>query len=203
MMPATTTPGQSPDHLRRRFAALRRQFRFTAAFRGVCWSCALLCALAALGGVGDWLFHLPGPVRAIFLVNTLTFVSLCVYFLLFRPLAAKADDLSLALRVEKQYPTLNDGLASTVQFLDPSEPVNDSESLRRMAVRQALRQAESCDFNRIIDKRGVLTGALSMLVLGGAAVTLGFLFPSQAWTALTRLTNPFSGREWPRQTQLE
>jgi hypothetical protein len=203
MMPATTTPGRSPEFLHRRLAHARHRLRLITTFRGLCWLLALVCALAALGGVGDWLLHLPALVRAIFLVNSLTCAGLILYFLLYRPLAVKTDDLSLALRVEQQYPALNDGLASTVQFLEQDESSGDSESLRRMAVKVALRQAEACDFNRIINKRGVLTGALSMIVLGGAAVTLSLLFPTQAWTALGRLTNPFGGREWPRQTQLE
>ena len=45
------------------------------------------------------------------------------------------DDLSLALHIEQRFPTLNDSLASTVQFLALPAADGDSASLRREAVK--------------------------------------------------------------------
>src|SRR5262249_46543378 len=157
----------------------------------------------ALGGLLDWTWHLPGLVRAILLVASLAGAGLIFYRALYLPLSMKADDLALALRVEQQYPGLNDSLASTVEFLDQGETYSDSPGLRRLAIKQALRQAENCDFNRVVNARGLFVSGLSMFLLGASAVTLALLFPNQAWTALARLTNPFGDREWPRQTQIE
>jgi hypothetical protein len=80
----------------------------------------LLAALWA--GLVDWSFYrlggdLPSLVRAVILVTGLSLTGLIAYRLLLAPLAARADDLSLALRIEARYPALNDALASTVQFL--------------------------------------------------------------------------------------
>ena len=101
------------------------------------------------------------------LVGGLTGAGCVVYRYLFQPLWARTDDLSLALRVEEQYPNLNDCLASTVQFIEESETDLDrssSASLRREAVHRALQQAEGCNFNRVVDSRGLGMAGLSMLV---------------------------------------
>ncbi|HEY1861102.1 MAG TPA: hypothetical protein VGG61_12145, partial [Gemmataceae bacterium] len=201
MLPATIGP--TPRFLHQRLTSLRRRLRFVVTFRGVSLLVALLCAATALSGLLDWHWHLPGLVRALLLVASLAGAGLIFYRSLYLPLAVKTDDLALALWVEEHYPGLNDGLASTVEFLEQGETYSDSPGMRRLAVKQALRQAEGCDFNRVIDSRGLFLSSLSMLLLGAGAVTLALLFPDQAWTAVARLTNPFGDREWPRQTQLE
>src|SRR5207245_1739475 len=85
----------------------------------------------------------------------------------YRSRAGTMDDLALALRVEEEYPVLNDALASTVQFLqEPAkEETSGSPSLQREAVRRAMRLAENCDFNKVIDRRGLGVVALSVLLL--------------------------------------
>ena len=76
--------------------------------------------------------------------------------LLWHPLAARSDDLALALRIEEQYPVLNDALASTVQFLQqPSDSRTGSPVLRREAVVRAMRLAQGCNFNQVVNARGL------------------------------------------------
>src|SRR5262249_57654141 len=106
---------------RRRFAALRRRLRFVVTVRGVGWLLTLLLFAAAGAGFLDWLWRLPALVRAVVLVGTLAGAGLVAYRMLLRPLATRADDLALALRIEERYPSLNDALASTVQFLEQAE----------------------------------------------------------------------------------
>ena len=106
--------------LQLRLAALRRRLRLVVTFRGVALVLVILLLAAVATGLLDWRLpgHLPSLVRAILLVGTLALGGTLAYRYLLRPLWANADDLSLALRVESRYPTLNDSFASAVQFLE-------------------------------------------------------------------------------------
>jgi hypothetical protein len=198
------SPPLEPRILPRRLAALRRRLRLVVTFRGVSWLVTLLCVTALVAGLLDWRVHLPALVRAIFLVGTLSGGGYVLFCYLLRPLAQNADDLTLALRIEEHYPGLNDSLASTVQFLEETDkPGLDSPGLRKQAVKQALRRAQGCDFGRIVDARGLRTAGMLMIGASAAAVAVILLYPQIAYTALARLVAPFSGVDWPRQTQLE
>jgi hypothetical protein len=197
-------PPLEPRTLPSRLAAIRRRLRFVVTCRGISWLVALLCGTLLYAGFLDWALHLPALVRAAILVGTLGGAGYLAYRFLLRPLHDKADDLTLSLRIEKVYPGLNDGLASTVQFLEEADkPGLDSPGLRREAVKRALRRAQGCDFGKIIDTRGLRTAGLLMVVACTASVALVLLHPQLAYTAIARLVAPFSGVDWPRQTQLE
>ena len=159
---------------------------------------------AASVGYLDWRFRLPNLVRAGALVSMLAGAAILAYRYLYRPLSARSDDLSLALRVEERYPVLNDSLASTVEFLSQETPPSgESAAVRREAIRRALGRAGNFDFNRVVDTRGLrLAGGVAIVALA-LAVTLLILFPATAATALVRLAVPFGTSDWPRLTQLE
>jgi len=188
-----------------RLAALRRRLRMVVTFRGLSWVAALLLLVLALAGLLDWRIHLPDLARAVLLVGTLAAAGYVAWRYLLGPLWAKADDLSLALRVEEHYPALNDALASAVQFLEvpPGVHQETSASMRREAVQRALGLARGFDFNPVVDTRGVRSAGLSLALAGGLALLLGLLYPQLAQTALLRLAHPFGGYDWPRQTQLD
>src|SRR6516225_8732265 len=124
--------------LQSRLAALRRRLRLFITFRGLCWLTATVLCGAVIGGLLDWTVHLPSLVRAIILVVTVSGAVYAAIRYLVGPLAARADDLTLALKVEEHYPELNDALASTVQFLQQNKEseIHDSTSLRREAVQR-------------------------------------------------------------------
>jgi hypothetical protein len=205
-MPATARPAVDPGLLRRRLAALRRRLRLVAGFRGACWLFALVVGAAVAAALLDWRWHLPGLVRAVALAATLAGGGLVALRYLVRPLAAPADDLALALRIEEQFPGLNDALASTVEFLHRpgSGTKADSASLRREAIRRALGAAAGLDFGRVIDRDGLRAAALAAAVAAAAlAAALVLMGPPQAATAALRLADPFGRHDWPRQTQIE
>jgi hypothetical protein len=188
-----------------RLAALRRRLRMVVTFRGLSWVVALLLLVLALAGLLDWRIHLPDLVRAVLLAATLAAAGYVAWRYLIGPLWAKADDLSLALRVEEHYPALNDALASAVQFLEAPAGVQQetSASMRREAVQRALGLARGFDFNPVVDTRGVRSAGLSLALAGGWALMLALLYPQLAQTAFLRLAHPFGGYAWPRQTQLD
>ncbi|MGL4552588.1 MAG: hypothetical protein ACRC33_15555, partial [Gemmataceae bacterium] len=192
------------DKLRGRLAALRRQLRFVAGWRGAAYLVALVLAAVLLVGLIDYLYDLYPLVRAVALAATLTGVGLVVWKSLLVPLARPADDLSLALRIEERHPTLNDALASTVQFLDQGKiPEGESAPMRREMVRRTIGRVGSLDFNKIVDRQGLRTaslGAASFLLLCAA---FGWAAPELSAKAVWRLATPFSAVQWPKKTRIE
>src|SRR6516225_3518724 len=203
-MPSTKRPTLDGSTLRKRLAGLRRRLRLVATVRGAGLLLTVVLATAVVAGLLDWRWHLPELVRAIVLVGTMAGGVAIAYRFLLRPLTAPSDDLSLALRVEEEYPALNDALASTVQFLERgARSDSSSAALEREAVKRALARAAGCDFGKVLNKRGGMWAGLSGGVLTALATALMFLAPALALTALLRLANPFGGHEWPKNTQLE
>jgi hypothetical protein len=197
-------PSTPAADLRQRLAALRRRLRRTAVVRGVGWLVLYTALLGAAAAYFDTVLPMPSLLRAAILVGWLVNSGLLAWFCLVRPLSQRCDDLSLALRIEERFPALNDALASTVQFLDsPESAGGESASLRREAVQRALERARGCDFNKVLDARGLRTAAgLGAAALAGVLVLL-FFFPAAGFSALGRLLNPFNNRDLPPQTVLE
>ena len=201
--PDTRPNAAGESALRSRFAGLRRKLRLVVASRGLGWLVASVLLTFVGVGLIDYKIHLPGLVRAVVLVALLAGVGVLVYRFLFRPLAQPTDDLSLALRIEDRYPVLNDGLASTVQFLDQHGETGDSPGMRREAIRRTLGKVAGLDFDRIIDGRGTRSAVVAALVSLGLVIPATVLWPALAGTAFARLTNPFAAIEWPRKTRIE
>jgi hypothetical protein len=186
--------------LHRRLAALRRRLRLVIVWRGVAGMLIVLLGCGMLAGWLDWAFRLPGLVRALLLVSTIAGVGIVALRYFLQPLLARSDDLALALRVEEQYPVFNDALASTVQFLNQgsSAVAGTSASMRLEAVKRAMRLAEGCDFNAIVDRQGVYKLGGSALSIIALTVFAFFFFPGLAWTAFLRLVEPFGNHSWTR-----
>ncbi len=202
-MPSTPPAAFDESALHRRLAALRRRLRRTAVVRAVSWLTLFTVLLAGAAGALDAAVVLPSLARAAVLVAWLVGAGLIVWLFFYKPLGRRLDDLTLALRVEQRFPTLNDALASTVQFLAVPAADGDSAGLRREAVRRALDKAKDCDFSRVVDARG-LRGAAGLAALATAgALVLALFFPSAALSALARLADPFHNRYLPRQTVLK
>jgi hypothetical protein len=189
--------------LHSRLSALRRQLRLVSLMWGLSLLLIALVGGVVLAGILDWQVSLPSLVRAFLLVAIVAGAGFIAVHYLLGPLAQKADDLTLALRVEEAYPILNDALASTVEFLQrPSGEAAGSPSMRREAVQRALRLAQGCDFNKVVKRRGLRWLALAALAVAALATFLFWRQPALAFTALLRLANPYGEHDWPRATQL-
>jgi hypothetical protein len=189
--------------LQTRLGAVRRRLRRVIVWRGTALLLTLVVGCASLAGLLDWDVHLPNLVRALFLVGILTGAGLVVYRTLFAPLRTSAGDLAIALRIEEKYPVLNDSLASTVEFLQQApETRSGSPVLRREAVVRAMRLAQGCDFNQIVNTRGLGVASVATIALLGAVTVLFVWAPAWTWAALLRLGDPYGEHDWPRQTQL-
>ena len=195
--------GTERNPLRLRLAALRWRLRLVTVFHGACWLLAGVVGVTMLACVLDWLYPLPALLRAALLAATLTGGGLLAYRYLLTPLSGRSDDLTLALRVEDCYPSLNDALASTIQFLDQTgQARGDSPSMRLEAVRRAMERAKNCDFNRVVPTHGLRLAGASAGLVGAAAIALLVLGWSAALTALARFVDPFGSVAWPTKTRL-
>lgn len=185
--------------LHRRLATLRRRLRVVAVTRGLSAVLGVVLAATIMAGLLDWQLHLPSLARGVLLVSMLAAAGYVALRYLITPLAVRADNLSLALRVEECYPELNDALASTVQFLEQTaeeRTATGSPTLRREAAKQAMKQAEKCDFRKAVNTRGLGWGLLGFAVVAIASVWLFCLSPALAGTAMWRLFEPFGGHTW-------
>ena len=188
----------------KRLASLRLKVRLLDGWQGVCALVGLVLGVGLLVGTLDYFTHLPSLVRGVFLVGLLVGSGYVAYRYLIRPFARPCDDLSLALRVEEEYPELNDALASTVQFLTQSpeeqERLGGSAALRQKTMQETLDKATGFDFARILDRRAAAlfgAGAFCALVLAGL---VAWKTPSYSQIAFWRFVEPFGERTWTRIT---
>jgi len=190
------------NSLLHRLAWLRRRLVLVVGARGLFAVWALLLGAGLAAGLLDWARELPNLVRAFLLATILIGAAYLAYRLLLQPLFAPRDDLSLALRVEGEFPQLNDCLASTVQFLRQSAdtPNVGSQAMRDRAVAQATQQSEGCDFGRILDRRGAFIAFAAFLLSGAAVAYYGYHYPDYSLTAAKRLADPFGNHTWTRVT---
>jgi hypothetical protein len=187
-----------------RLAALRRRLRLVALVRGLSLVLILFLGGILLAGLLDWTVDAAPFVRAFLLVGILGGTLFCSYQLLWRPMKSRMDDLSLAIRVEDEYPVLNDALASTVQLLQQPEdsPTAGSPAMRKETVQRALRLAQGCDFNKTVNARWLRTVSATATLIAALVVLVCVLSPALALAAFLRLVHPFDEHEWPRETQL-
>jgi hypothetical protein len=152
----------------------------------------------------DWLLHVSSGMRVLFLVVLAGLTVWTIYRRLIVPLSVPISDLQLALRIERLHPELEETLSSTIALLPVEErdPRAGSPALRRALVELARERVEPIRFDDVVDSVpsrkalgwGVITTVGSLLLMA--------LFPTSAWTAITRLANPFGPTEWPKRTQI-
>lgn len=197
-MPLLLTPASAPLGLSDRLVDLRRRWRRLVLTKSLFAAVAVGVAAIVAAGALDWAVHLPALLRAAVLVGLLV-VGGRSFIRVRRQVHTLNDDLALALRVEGHFPTLNDALASTVQF---DRHPDGSEALRQATRRYAVREAEDCDFRELLDRRPVWRALLGVLAAFAAAIPLAFLAPGPARSAMVRLFDPFGAHPWPPQTVL-
>jgi len=203
MLPAVASR-IDPQSLLRRLGWIRWRLRAVGLVTGLCLSAAALIGGAALAGWLDWKLHFPALVRAILLIGLLCGTAAIVWLQLLSPLRRPAGNLALALQVERQNPHLNDLLASAVQFLDqpPADESISSPLLRKIAVRQALGEADRCDFGEIVDRRPMYWSIIGVAIALAVFVPPLAVAPNLAKTALFRFFAPFGVKAFPAKTTL-
>jgi hypothetical protein len=187
-----------------RLYELRRRVRRVLGIHGASLLLVVGAGIATLSGLADWLLDLSTGVRAILLLLLVGSSAWTGYRFLLLPLLLRLRDVDLALRVEAQYPGLNDELASAVEFAQ--EPATSDRSgspaLKEAVLRQATRRVVAIDFGQALDWSAARRAATSAAVILAMVAALVVASPGSARIALARLVNPFGRTAWPRQTHL-
>jgi len=157
-----------------------------------------------VAGSLDWLCHLDeAGTRVLLGLGVLGASGWVGWRFLWVPLTTEFSNVELASRIEKQNPTFQDSLSSTVQFLESDQDEKlGSQKLQEQVIRQTLRRLEQINVEGLIETRPVqrvATRAVATCVL--VAMIVGFN-QEDAATAMNRLLFPFSSTPWPRNVQL-
>jgi hypothetical protein len=120
-------------------------------------------------------------------------------------MVARLGDVRLALKLERRFPSLEDRLVSSVEFLNQAEddPTAGSPDLRRAVIAKTTADVEQLDFNEAIDLRPTVRAvavSVAVLLLAGVLVAIA---PTSSRIAVARLANPLGAMAWPRQNHLE
>ncbi len=183
-----------------RLAGLRRRVRLLEAWQGICAFLTVLVGAVVVACLLDWTVPIPSFPRGVVLAAIVAGAAMVAYRFLFTPLRAPADDLTLALRIEEEFPELNDSLASTVQFLkepaDSAGAASSSQAMRQKAVQQMMARADQYDFSRIVSYRAALILGVSLIAVLAVAGHFAYRHAPFTRIALLRLTDPFGGHTW-------
>jgi hypothetical protein len=195
----------SPPIIEARLEGLRRRISRMLGLHGISWIIAVSLGIVLVSGLADWLLDLSAGVRAVLLALLVAATGWTGYRLLASPLLVRLRDVDLALRVESQFPKLNDQLASAVEFLQepPESNRSGSPALKRAVVEQAAGRALAIDFNTALDWRASRQALACASAVVAVALTFLIARPASARIALVRLVNPFGQTSWPRETHLE
>ncbi len=180
--------------LEQKLVELRRRVRPMAAMHGLCVVfTALLCAIVAMGSL-DYLFRFQDRgLRVIASLFVLAVWGWTLYRHVLAVLWVRLNDVELAGRVQRQFPSLGDQLVTAVEFLHTADddPAAGSVALRRTVIARATAEAESLDFSRTLDLRPVLRAGIVMTLVSTAVVFLLLLPNPAAQIALMRRAAPF------------
>ena len=116
----------------------------------------------------------------------------------------EVTSLQVAHQVERRYPALRGVLANAWEFASQSEedPTAGSESLRRAVVLRAVSDLDAVDWESLVSRRPLRRGTLALGCVAIIAGLFGSLLPDAMAIGFTRLVNPLSTAEWPREHNL-
>jgi hypothetical protein len=203
-MPDTCEDAMGSPPIEARLGDFRRRLRRILGIYGACWLVVVAVGITLASAVADWLVDLSTGVRALLLLSLAGASVWTAYRLLLSPLLIRLRDVDLALQVESQFPTLNDELASAVEFSEEPASSNRSGSpmLKAAVIHQVTRRLAAFDFGQALDWTSARRAAASAGFVSAFALVLVLASPGSARIALARLANPFGRTAWPRQTHL-
>ncbi len=133
---------------------LRRRIRRRFFLHGFGWFAAALLGLLLLDYVLDRSLDLPSPVRLVFLLGILIYLTFGFRRRILYPLRKKLTWTDLALLVERQRPELHQAFITAIEYAGPNpKPLRGvSSSMVEKVVRQAQQQIQDFHPSTIIRK---------------------------------------------------
>jgi len=118
---------------------------------------------------------------------------------------AAESPLRVAHDVERQHPELRGMVGSAWEFDQQAtdDPIAGSESLRRAVVRRAAAASDEVDWQQLVSRRSLGRAMLALAIVVVTSGGFAWYLPKELAIGLTRLTNPLSRAEWPREHDLQ
>ncbi|HEY1785056.1 MAG TPA: DUF4175 family protein, partial [Pirellulales bacterium] len=194
-----------PHEIVTRIAEIRRRARRLLLLYALSWVVAAVVVATLALGLADYWIHFRDPgIRVLSLVALLAVLVWAAIHYLRPVLVRRLDDVAIAQKIERHFPTLRDRLSSSVEFLhaSPSDRLAGSPALRELVIAQTAAATKDLDLTAVLERRPTrraVAGAVVAIALAAAAVLLD---PSAARLALARLANPLGSAAWPRKNDL-
>ena len=190
-----------PTMLLQSLESVGRRVRWLAVGVGIALAAATAASLLLVATTLDYMFSLPGAVRAVLLLAVAGTLAWVAWRFVYFPLRARLSAAEVAGRLEAAFPEFHDRLRSTVDILAGRVPGSDVMKLR--VVDETTRLAGGVDFARavvyrpVISAAGAAAGAIALLLLVGWLVG-----STDAGIAVGRFLLPFGHRPWPKTVQI-
>ncbi len=189
-----TNSSESYRTLVSRLTSLRRAYAKNRAFYG---TLLLVCFILGLAFFGLWMnsiFAFPVPARVAYLgVAALILVVLLSYFCV-RPILHKPSLEELALKVEAEFPDLQNRLIAGLQLSGhlKDNPEGYSTGLIEMVIRQAESVSAGLNLRRIIDRSSIHRMGRLAAALVTLSLVFGLLFPGAFRGSLFVFSHPLT-----------
>ena len=167
----------------------------------------LACAFAAiivLGLADYWIRFADHGVRTL---ASLLVVGIIVWAYVRYVLPAwrrRSTPLEMARHVERQYPSLDDRLASSLEFLevDSDNASAGSRALRESVIQETTKQLERVDFGELIHPRATRRAIGVAAAIAAVGIGLFAWNASASRLAVARMARPWSDLSWPQRNHL-
>lgn len=203
-MPLVLRPPTERTTLTTRLAGIGRDRRTALVLGSAFRAMAVIVSAVLLATALDTILHLPAFLRATVLVGTLACGRLFWVRGVRPSMRESVHPLAVALRLEEQFPRLNDSLASAVEFLSLDGEPNRAGGarFRRVAVARAEGLAERYNLSAIVPRGAAWRAFWAATAVGCLAAVAIATQPSTAAVALTRFVDPYGAHPWPPKTTI-
>lgn len=175
-----------------RLTDLRKYHTRYQLFLGIILVLAILSASLLFAFVFNTLATLSVPVRVFLSGLFLLTLSGSIFFFIIRPLLSKPSLETLALKVETQYPHLQDRLISALQLQRQfqANPEGYSLDMIEAVSYQADKISRDLDFKAVVDKRNLRKFGKLSFSLALVLIIFAVLFPGNFRETLSAFSNP-------------
>ncbi len=152
--------------------------------------------------------EMPRPARALLLLTIAAVLAFILYRWIVRRLLVRLRETSMAILLERRFPSLRDSLVTAVELSDKQidarshEDVRLHEEMLQKAQTDAAARVRNLELNDVFNRRP-LWSAISIATVLVLSIVLFGLMSRTAFATWTRRMYGLSDTPWPRQSQIE